>query len=207
MRHWRTQSSVTARLPPLFLWKRERKRKEGPFHYHPTCRLMPHGSSQPTVVMAATCHVICVSPCINVDVWDRRPPAGNMHKGHGKCVSPAGRLWDTPTATCAAVCRARDDKKHGPHQGQRRQQQRRRGGQHAHASIQRAFLRLGKYKPLAPQSEHFLVRWINTRIHGNCKSFTGTKPANVWFILHRSLNTTWATHAQGAHQAERSVVK
>lgn len=81
MRHWRTQSSAKACLPPLFLWKREKKRKEGPFHYHPTCRLMPHSSSQPTVAMAATCHVICVSPCINVDVWDRRPPARNMHKG------------------------------------------------------------------------------------------------------------------------------
>lgn len=96
MPHWRTQSSATAHLPLLFLCKRERKRKVGPFHYHPTCRLMPHVSSQPTVVMAATCHVICASPCINVDVWDRHPPAGNMQKGHGKCVSPAGRRWTPP---------------------------------------------------------------------------------------------------------------
>ena len=94
--HRSTQRSASARLPPLFLWKRERRRKEGPFHYHPTCRLMPNSSSQPTVVMAATCHVICVSPCINVDVWDRRPPAGTMHKSHGKCVSPAGSRGPHP---------------------------------------------------------------------------------------------------------------
>lgn len=147
----RTQSSTAARLPPLFLWKRERKRKEGPLLYHPTCRLMLHGCSQPTVVMAATCHVICVSPCINVDVWDRRPPAGNLHKAHGKCVSPAGSRGHTHgNLRCCLSCPrcettsalsalfhhlGGDDISGGGGVA---------GNRPAPASIQRAFLHLGK---------------------------------------------------------------
>lgn len=50
-------------VPPPSPWKRERERRGGAAPLsHPTCGLMPHGSSQPTVAMAAACHVICVSP-------------------------------------------------------------------------------------------------------------------------------------------------
>lgn len=92
----------------LFQWKRERRRKEGWFHYHPTCRLMLHGSTQPTVVMVATCHVICVSPWMNGDLWDMRPPPpplGIMHRGRSGSASALQAAGDTPTATCVFCLR------------------------------------------------------------------------------------------------------
>lgn len=88
----------------LFQWRRESRRKEGQFHYQPTCRLMPHGFTQPTVVMVATCHVICVSPWMNGDLRDTCPPPGSMHRGRSGSASAQRAAGDTPTATCLTVC-------------------------------------------------------------------------------------------------------
>lgn len=88
----------------LFQWRRESRRKEGRFHYQPTCRLMPHGFTQPTVVMAATCHVICVSPWMNGDLRDTCPPPGSVHRGRSGSASAQRAAGDTPTATCFTVC-------------------------------------------------------------------------------------------------------
>lgn len=60
----------------LFQWKREKRRKEGPFHYQPTCRLMLHVFTQLSVVMVATCHLICVSPWMKGGLRDMCPPLG-----------------------------------------------------------------------------------------------------------------------------------
>lgn len=88
-----------ARRSSPFPWRKERRSKEGWFHYQPTCRLMLHNSTQPTVVMVATCHVICVSPWMNEDLWDMLPPPGSLHRGCSGSVSSLRAAGDTPTAT------------------------------------------------------------------------------------------------------------
>lgn len=115
-----------ARRASPFQWKRERRSKEGWFHYQPTCRLMLHNSTQPTVVMVATCHVICVSPWMNGDLWDMLPPPGSLHRGCSGSVSSLRAAGDTPTATyffffccclrmclCSCVCACFPKQWHG----------------------------------------------------------------------------------------------
>lgn len=65
---------------------------------------MPHGFTQPAVVMAATCPVICVSPWMNGDLRDMRPSPGSACGGRSGSASVSTSSWGHTHGNLRYVC-------------------------------------------------------------------------------------------------------